>query len=470
LFILVLNKKDTMKKILLLSLIFVSGITFAQDVDIELFKSGFNDPLSLQHANDERLFVVEQGGLVKIIQEDGTVNQTPYLNISGQISGGNERGLLGLAFHPDYANNGYFYVNYTLPNGNTQISRFSVDPNNADLADPNSELPIIGYVQPFSNHNGGNLAFGPDGYLYIASGDGGSGGDPGNRAQSLFELLGKILRIDIDNPSGGNNYGIPADNPFAGDPDPGIKKEIWAYGVRNPWRFSFDWTDNNIWIADVGQGNLEEINRQSISEGGLNYGWRCYEGSEPFNTQNCPPESELTFPIAEYNHSNGCSITGGYVYRGSVYSDIEGLYFFGDYCSGLIGTVDNAGNLVDHGDFSGNWVSFGEDINKELYIISIGGDIYKIKGGVIAGTDDFSIENSLSMFPNPARNEVTFNMKSNTIESISLSDVGGRSIFSEENLSTTNKTVSVANLNSGIYFVKITSGKGQSVIKKLMVQ
>lgn len=459
-----------MKKLLPLLLIFATGLLFAQDIDIEFFKGDFDDPLSLQHVNDDRLFVVEQGGLIKIIQGDGTVNATPFLNISGQISSGNERGLLGLAFHPDYANNGYFYVNYTLPNGNTQVSRFSVDAGNPDLANPNSELPIIGYAQPFSNHNGGNLAFGPDGYLYIASGDGGSGGDPGNRAQDIFELLGKLLRIDVDNPAGGNNYGIPADNPFANDPDPGVKKEIWAYGLRNPWRFSFDLTDNNLWIADVGQGNWEEINRVSVSEAGINYGWRCYEGNHEFNTQNCPAQSDLTFPIAEYNHSNGCSITGGYVYRGSVYTDISGLYFFADYCSGLIGTVDGSGNLVDHGDFSGNWVSFGEDLNKELYIIDIGGDIYKIKGGEIVGIDDFSIENSLSMFPNPANENVSFNMKSGTIESILLMDVGGRIVSLDENLSVNNKTVSIANLNAGIYFAKITSGKGQSIVKKLMVQ
>lgn len=458
-----------MKKLLpTFLLLFASSFIFAQDVDIELFKSGFSSPLHLQHANDERLFVVEQGGKIKIIQGDGTINPVPYIDISGLISSGNERGLLGLAFHPDYANNGYFYVNYTKPNGDTQISRFSVDSGNPDLANINSELPIIGYAQPFSNHNGGNLAFGPDGYLYIASGDGGSGGDPGNRAQNINLLLGKLLRIDVNNPSGGNNYGIPADNPFIGDPN--AQEEIWAYGLRNPWRFSFDLTENNLWIADVGQGNWEEINRANVSESGLNYGWRCYEGNHPFNTQDCPPQSELTFPIAEYSHANGCSISGGYVYRGSVYTDIAGYYFFADYCSGLIGTVDSSGNLIDHGDFSGNWVSFGEDINKELYIIDIGGSIYKIKGGEIAGTEDFSLENSLIMLPNPASDEVSFSLKTGTIETIQLYDIRGRIVFSEKNISSNTKTVSVSTLNSGIYFAKITSGKGQSTLKKLMVQ
>ncbi len=458
------------KSLLFLLLIFTSFSIFSQEVDIELFKSGFSAPLNLQHANDDRLFVVEQGGKIKIIQSDGTVNSVPFLDISTQISNSNEQGLLGLAFHPDYANNGYFYINYTKTNGDTQVSRFSVDAANPDLADPNSELPIIGYVQPFSNHNGGNLAFGPDGYLYISSGDGGSSGDPGNRAQNINLLLGKLLRIDVDNPSGGNNYGIPADNPFVGNPN--AREEIWAYGLRNPWRFSFDLTENNLWIGDVGQSSLEEINRVPITEAGLNYGWRCYEGSQPFNTQNCPPQSDITFPIAEYTHANSnCSITGGYVYRGATYSDISGLYFFADYCSGMIGTVDSSGNMIDHGDYSGNWVSFGEDINKELYIIDIsGGSIYKIKGGQIIGTEDFSMENKLSMLPNPASHTVSFNLKNDSIRVIQLFSIRGTLVYSEKNLDSINKTVSIENLNPGIYFAKITSEKGQSIVKKLIIE
>ena len=461
-----------MKKLLIAFLsVFISYYVSAQEVDVEFFKSGFITPLDLQHANDDRLFVVELGGRIKILHPDGTVNPQPFLDISGLITTGNEQGLLGLAFHPNYSNNGYFYINYIDINGNTQISRFSVNSGNPDVADPNSELPIIGYEQPFPTHNGGSIAFGPDGYLYITSGDGGSGGDPGDRAQNTLVLLGKILRLDVDNPSGGNNYGIPSDNPFVGNPD-GLD-EIWAYGLRNPWRFSFDFTENNIWIGDVGQSDVEEVNRQSANAGGLNYGWRCYEGSVPYNTANCPPIGELTFPIIEYSSSAGsgnCSVTGGYVYRGSVYTDISGLYFFADYCSGMIGTIDENGDFTDHGTFTGNWVSFGQDVNQELYVINVGGDIYKLKGGITAGTEDFSLKNTLLMLPNPASETVSFSSKNNQLENILFFDIQGRLVLSEENISDKTKVISISNLTKGIYFAKIASENGQSVIKKLIVQ
>ncbi|WP_026451877.1 PQQ-dependent sugar dehydrogenase [Aequorivita capsosiphonis] len=451
-----------------LLLLFTSCIVFAQEVTIELFKDGFTQPLSLQHANDERLFIVEQGGKIKIIQINGTVNSIPFLDLSGQISNGGERGLLGLAFHPDYTNNGYFYVNYTKPNGDTQISRFSVNSGNPDLADMNSELPILDYEQPFANHNGGNLAFGPDGFLYISSGDGGGGGDPGNRAQNINLLLGKLLRIDIDNPSGGNNYGIPADNPFVDNPN--AREEIWAYGLRNPWRFSFDFTDNTIWIADVGQSELEEINRVSTIEGGLNYGWRCYEGSQPFQNQNCPQASELTFPIAEYPHTNGkCSITGGYVYRGSLYQSLNGDYIFADFCTGEIGSILSDGNIMWSSNLPGSWVSFGEDVNKELYIIDLNGGIFKIKPAEL-GTEEFSIENSLSMTPNPTSGNVLFSLKDDRLQTILLLDIRGSLVSSKENIFSNNHKISTESINPGIYFAKVISEKGFSAVKKLIIQ
>lgn len=454
----------------LLLFLFIAQIN-AQEVTIELFKDGFNSPVNLQHAGDDRLFVVEQNGIIKILNPDGTVNTTPFLDISSQVSCCGERGLLGLAFHPDYQNNGYFYVNYTNNSGDTQVSRFSVSSSNADIADENSELPIIDYNQPNSNHNGGCLAFGPDGYLYISSGDGGGSGDTSNNAQNLNLLLGKMLRIDIDNTDGTANYAIPADNPFLGNPD--ARDEIWAYGLRNPWKFSFDSLNGDIWIGDVGQNEVEEIDRASATDAGLNYGWRCYEGSEPFNTNNCPPQSELTFPIAEYSSATGsgnCSITGGYVYRGSVYADIQGVYIFADYCNGTISTLDQSGTIVEQLDVSDNWVSFGEDVNGELYAVALGGDIYKIEGGEILSNSNIDSVSDISLLPNPASNIVTLQASNTLITEITITDIKGSIIYSETNKPTETKTIFVSNFSNGMYFVKAVSENGNEIIKKLVIQ
>jgi glucose/arabinose dehydrogenase len=443
----------------------------AQNISLEIFQNGFNSPVDFQNAGDDRLFVVEQGGRIKVVQSDGTVNTTLFLNISGQVSTGSEQGLLGLAFHPDYATNGYFFVNYTKTNGDTRISRFSVDPSDPDVALPGSELTIIEYAQPFSNHNGGGIVFGPDGYLYIAAGDGGSGGDPGNRAQNTTLLLGKLLRIDIDIPGTGTNYSIPPDNPFFGSTVDA--EEIWAYGLRNPWRFSFDSDNGDIWIGDVGQGDVEEIDRASGNEAGLNYGWRCYEGSQPYNTTGCPPVGDLTFPIAEYSSSSNtsnCSITGGIVYRGSIYNNILGLYFFADVCSGLIGTVDSAGNLVDHGTFGGSWVSFGEDINKELYIVSIGGSIFKVKGEIIAATTEFDLDKMVMMIPNPATDNLYLSIENDQIQEVSIIDLKGTVLISEENINSSEKSMAVSSLAQGLYLVKVVSVNGRSFVNKLVIE
>lgn len=442
---------------------------FAQEVDIELFQEGFTRPLDLQNAGDSRLFIVEQGGKIKIVQEDGTVNSTLFLDISNKVSSGNERGLLGLSFHPNYSSNGYFFINYTNTDGDTQVSRFTVDSENPDLANPDSELEIIGYDQPQANHNGGAMAFGPDGFLYIASGDGGGSGDVNNNAQNLNLLLGKLLRIDVDTFSGGNNYGIPPDNPFVSVQN--TRSEIWAFGLRNPWRFSFDEVENNLWIADVGQQQIEEINRQPIGEGGVNYGWRCYEGNAPFNTNGCPDPSEITFPFAEYTHTAGnCSITGGYVYRGTTYSDIQGLYFFADYCSGMIGTVDDDGTLINHGVFPGMWVSFGEDVNKELFAVDInGGKIYKIKGGEVIGTDSFSFDTDLQMFPNPASEHVSLITKQAIINKVQILDLGGRLVHDEVDVASDEKQIPISHLEAGIYLVQVFSAEGQTLTKKLII-
>lgn len=442
----------------------------AQNVTIELYKSGFNSPVDLQHAGDDRFFVVEQGGRIKILNTDLTINSTPYLDISNLTNGDDERGLLGLAFHPNYVTNGYFYVNYTKINGDSRISRFSVDPADPDIALSGSELTIIEYVQPFSNHNGGSVTFGPDGFLYIGTGDGGSGGDPGNRAQNKTILLGKLLRLDIDNPSGGNNYGIPSDNPFAGSSTEA--QEIWAYGLRNPWKFSFDSANGDIWIGDVGQELIEEIDKAGSTEAGLNYGWRCYEGTQPYNTTNCPPVGELTMPIAEYSSGSGsgnCSITGGYVYHGTAYPNLQDRYFFADFCSGLIGSVDAAGTLVDHGNFSGSWVSFGVDINGVLYIVDIGGGIYRVEGDPL-GVEGFDSAASVVIVPNPASERITVSIENDQIHEVSILDIRGSIIQSETAVSSSEKSINVSTLSRGIYLVKIVSTSGKASVKKIIIE
>ncbi len=458
-----------MKKFsLTLLLISITLVSFSQTVEVELFKNGFSSPVDIQNAGDSRLFIVEQGGRIKILNNDATINPIPFLDISSITSTGSERGLLGLAFHPDYTNNGYFFVNYTNNSGDTQITRYTVDGTDPDVADSGSALPILTIDQPYSNHNGGCVQFGPDGYLYIGMGDGGAGGDPENRSQNLMEMLGKMLRLDIDNTAGGNNYAIPADNPFVGDPN--AHDEIWAYGLRNPWRFSFDEQTNNVWIADVGQNQMEEINRESNTEAGLNYGWRCYEGSLPFNTSGCPNPSELTFPLATYPLSGGnCAVTGGYVYRGTIYSDIQDLYFFADVCANTISTIDPDGNVINHGNFGGTWVSFGEDINKELYISDISGSIYKVLGGEIFSITD-NDNNKISLTPNPASDSLQVSLTNNLINTITIYDLKGVVVLLKTNVSSSEKIITVNNLQSGVYLVKVTSESGKSVVEKLVIK
>ncbi|HEX8149367.1 MAG TPA: PQQ-dependent sugar dehydrogenase [Pyrinomonadaceae bacterium] len=337
---------------------------------------GFSSPVGVGHAGDgsNRVFVVEQGGRIRVVKS-GVLQPSAFLDISTRISAGGERGLLGLAFPQDYARKGYFYVNYTNPAGDTVISRFRRSASNADAADPASEQIVLTVAQPFANHNGGQLAFGPvDKMLYVGMGDGGSGGDPGNRAQNPAELLGKILRLDTET-GRPYTYTSPPSNPFL--TAAGFRPEIWALGVRNPWRFSFDRATADLFIADVGQGTWEEIDFQpAASRGGENYGWRIMEGTHCFNPNPCSAAG-LTPPVVEYNHSAGdCSVTGGYVYRGATYPRMQGRYFYGDFCSGRIWSLKREG---------GAWQStllldtpiqisaFGEDESGNLYVASYGG-------------------------------------------------------------------------------------------------
>ncbi len=337
-------------------------------------------------AGDERMFVVSQEGIIYILNSDGTYRARPFMSIANKTQPGGERGLLGIAFHPQYAQNGYFYLDYTDLNGDTRVSRFSVKPDSADVGDPKSEKLLLTVKQPYSNHNGGQICFGPDGYLYIALGDGGSGGDPNNNGQNKKSLLGKLLRIDVNKAENGKEYAIPTDNPFVNNPD--FAPEIWAYGLRNPWRFSFDRATNDLWIADVGQNKLEEVDFQhASSKGGENYGWRCYEGNDAYNTEGCGDKSNYVFPIFQYPHNSttgGCSITGGYVYRGKIWKDLQGWYFFGDYCTGNIWATKRHQNgtfqTEDFGKLGADFSTFGQNTDGELFAVqhSSGGNIWRL--------------------------------------------------------------------------------------------
>lgn len=337
----------------------------------------------ITHAFDERLFVLEQVGRIRII-EDGQLLEQPFLDITDRVgSSSSEQGLLGLAFHPDYATNGavmqgQFFVNYTDYSGNTHISRFRVMMDDPYRADPRSEVEYLAQKQPYPNHNGGSLAFGPDGYLYAGLGDGGSANDPLLAGQDLSTFLGKVLRLDVD--STADVYAIPADNPFLNTPD--VRPEIWAFGLRNPWRFSFDRETGDFYIADVGQNIWEEVNFQpATSPGGENYGWNIMEGNHCFEADTCD-QTGLTLPIFDYDHSQGCSITGGYIYRGQTYPELWGNYFVSDFCSGVIWRLFPQGDgwLADAILDSDLIIStFGEDVNGELYVANYAnGAIYHI--------------------------------------------------------------------------------------------
>ena len=353
------------------------------------FTSGLTAPTDIASTDDGRLYIAEQAGLIKIVEADGTVSGT-YLDISDRVRSGGEEGLLGLAFSPDYASSGRFFVYYTRHDGNNQISSFTrVSDNHAD---PASEEPVLTIPHPaFTNHNGGDLNFGPDGFLYAAPGDGGSSGDPNDNAQNPEQLLGKLLRLDVtgdDFPQDpARNYAIPSNNPFVGRAG---ADEVWAVGLRNPWRFSFDSETDNLFLTDVGEGGFEEINfTPGEAGGGSNYGWRCYEGSRVFNFSNCSAATPFTFPVAEYeNEGNRCAVTGGYVYRGDRSPRLRGDYFFIDFCSGELFSFKShhkkgmAGPVRRLGTFSDLRIStFGEGSDGEIYAADlVSGKVYRLEG------------------------------------------------------------------------------------------
>jgi len=340
----------------------------SQDIALApVLTRGLVQPVFIGHAGDhsDRLFIVEQPGRIRILR-NGVLHPSAFLDIADRVDFGGEMGLLGLAFHPRFAENGRFFVNYTRkPDGATVVAEFQVS-QNPDRALPKEKILLM-IPQPYSNHNGGMVAFGPDGYLYIATGDGGAGGDPGNRGQSPDTLLGKMLRIDVDR---GDPYGIPPDNPFAKQ-----QSEIFALGFRNPWRFSFDRQTGQLWAADVGQNRWEEID---VVEAGNNYGWRIMEGNHCFLPPRGCSTTGLTLPVAEYrNQSPSCAVTGGYVYRGNRVAFLRGTYVFGDYCSGrIMGLIDGQPLVLLASGL--RIASFGEDEAGELYVVDHGGGIYRI--------------------------------------------------------------------------------------------
>lgn len=339
--------------------------------------SGLQSPVHLTSpASDARLFIVEQPGRIRIV-ENGQLLPTPFLDIVAKVSSGGERGLLSVAFHPQYAQNGQFYVNYTDKAGDTRIERYRVSANR-NLADPASASLVLHVRQPYSNHNGGLVAFGPDGMLYVGMGDGGGGGDPEEAGQDPLQLLGKLLRIDVD---AAQPYGMPANNPYAGRP--GGRGEIWALGMRNPWRFSFDHTAKLLYVADVGQNRLEEVNVVPAGEAGVNYGWDVMEASDCFEPGSGCPRAGLTLPVLEYTHDDGCSITGGFVYRGQAIPGLQGHYLYADYCEGWVRSFRYTdGQAADKRSYPlpdvGNISSFGEDSQRELYLVSHRGTVHRI--------------------------------------------------------------------------------------------
>ena len=348
----------------------VGTVAGAQNLALKPIVSGLNQPLGVVNAGDPRLFIVQQGG--QIVIWDGTrIVPGPFLDVGSLISCCGEQGLLGLAFDPHYDRKGFFFIYYTRRNGDVVIARYHVS-SDPDRADPTSGTIVltVSHTQ-FPNHNGGQLQFGPDGYLYIGIGDGGSGGDPNNNAQTLSVLLGKILRIDVSTLP----YSVPASNPF--------RSPVWAYGLRNPWRFTFDRQTGDLWIGDVGQSLYEEIDFQPASSiGGQNYGWRKMEGFHCYNPSVACSDATMTLPILEYSHADGsCSVTGGYRYRGG-FQRLRGTYFYADYCSGTIWSATQQSD--------GTWLatrrlntslkitSFGEDIHGELYVVDQNGTIYQL--------------------------------------------------------------------------------------------
>ena len=439
--------------------------------------SGFSKPVDIANAGDDRLFIVEQRGRIQIINEQGERLSEAFLNIENKVgNSAGERGLLGLAFHPNYIENGFFFVNYTGTNGDTRIARYTRamdDPNKADL---NSEIILLTVDQPFGNHNGGDLQFGVDGYLYIGLGDGGSANDPQNNSQNDNSLLGKMLRIDVDTD---DPFAIPPDNPFVNDSN--VRNEIWATGLRNPWRFSFDRATNDLWIADVGQNTWEEISFQpSTSQGGENYGWRCMEGFDNFIPNSCSSDDLLTDPIHVYRtgSSDGSSVTGGFVYRGQTSPNLEGHYIYGDYVSQIIFslTLNESGEAINQELMdSGIFIStFGEDQNGELYVAAhMQGSIFQILSDPISSIDAIPSIEFFHTSPNPFQNNLSLSLSTSSSAPIQLTvhNWNGQTIHKTtiQGSGLHTKDIDMKKYASGLYYVELLQD-GKQAVQKVVKQ
>ncbi|WP_294819955.1 PQQ-dependent sugar dehydrogenase [uncultured Flavobacterium sp.] len=442
-----------MKTKLFFASLLISGFISAQEIDLQVVAQGLNQPTDIAYGYDDRMFVTEQGGKIKmIVQVEDDADITTFLDLSTLVdTQSDEGGLLGMTFHPEFETNGYFYVNYTNTEGNTVIARYGLNATDLNLAEPNSAVILLTIDQPYANHNGGSLKFGPDGYLYIGMGDGGGAGDPENRAQNINTLLGKMLRIDVSE----TGYTSPAGNPYLGVDG---ADEIWATGLRNPWKFSFDRTTGDLWTGDVGQGDREEINHVPSTEAGVNYGWRCYEGLEEFDMSECSGINGFTAPVAQYTHDTtdgGCSITGGYVYRGSIFTNLQGKYVFADFCTNKIGVL-GADNVITWSDaFEGGFSTFGEDISGELYVAGrSNGTIYKILDSSTSGTGDL-MGGAYTVYPNPAGQEVFVSLKGiGSNASLSIFDIGGK-LLVQQNVAEGESRIDTSALGSGIYMMEL---------------
>ena len=463
----------------------MTPVLYAQSgsVNLVLFSGGYTAPLGLENCGDSRLFIVQKTGQVMWSDSNGTRQTTPFLDISSRVnSADDETGLLGLAFSPKYARNGLFYVNYINKTGNTNISQFKVSANK-NVADTNSEKVVLQIPQFHDAHVGGCIKFGPDGDLYIGMGDGDSStiGDPLNYAQNKGLLQGKMLRIKVNN---NGTYTIPPTNPFVDSAN--YRKEIWAVGLRNPWRFSFDALNGNMWIGDVGEASWEEVDAQPAkSKGGENYGWRCYEGDYIYNDSGCNAASYYTFPQYEYTHTGSpvadCAIMGGYVYRGKLYSDLYGKYFFTDFCSGNIRTLTVKGNTFTenealNSDIYYGLTSFGEDRNNELYAVNqAGGQIFHIVSAAKLTTGKDNSIASLTVYPNPAHQSFSIRYTTGRAEECLLAVYGmdGRQIYSAKKTSVSvdnDWKIMLPSTEKGNCYVLITSMSGSIIRRNVIVR